>query len=289
MHNTYAASPLGSVGIPATTSRRRRACPAAPIEEWLERHRAPLRTLGPDDYVGSPAALRIIAGLAAAVLEPDLLRASGGSLPAVLVSGPAGCGKSRLLTVLEASCQEEVACYEIGATELTGDIVRAIVAVLQPRDRPSVVTISQLDAIAVAETGLGGSAASEARPAVWALIDALDPGVRPPSGRNILWAANFGRSDVPRQRADQARPVWRPSNRSSATRIGRAGSHRELPRSTATPGRVDRRRQGCRIHGRRHAGGSRGNRRGRPASIPCRGLHGDRLYAADGGGCGPRR
>jgi cell division protease FtsH len=93
-----------------------------------------------------------------------------------------------LLAVLEASCPT-VDSYEVGAAELTGDIVRAIAEALQTSDRPSIVAISQLEAIATVESGLGGSASSEARGAVWALIDALDPGVHPPSGRQILWIA----------------------------------------------------------------------------------------------------
>ena len=150
MDITQGASSPRPIQLPAARTERRRPRATVPIEVWLELHRAPRRALTAGDYVGSPTALRAIAGLAAALCNPDALREAGGSLPAALVYGPAGTGKSRLLAVLEASCPT-VESFEIGAAELTGEIVRAMAEVLQTRDRPSIVAISQLEAIATVD------------------------------------------------------------------------------------------------------------------------------------------
>src|SRR5664279_3575696 len=64
---------------------------------WIEAHRVNSVSCRLDDLSGLTRAKRAITALAYGLMNPEAVRAAGGSVPrAVLLSGPVGCGTTSL-------------------------------------------------------------------------------------------------------------------------------------------------------------------------------------------------
>lgn len=139
------------------------------IRDWLEAHRIDGGALVSDDIVGIGHAMAELRSIAGRLRHPELVLAAGGELPrGLLLSSPAGTGKTTCARWLARSIGADIPTYELAADELTAPRVRELFGALA--GVRSVVIIDEIDLVGLRRDMLTGSAQRVLR----ALLAALD-------------------------------------------------------------------------------------------------------------------
>jgi cell division protease FtsH len=152
---------------------------------WIEAHRVNSVSCRLDDLSGLTRAKRAITALAYGLMNPEAVRAAGGSVPrAVLLSGPVGCGKTSLARALAGLVAEHSVFLEFVASELTPARMAALARFSASGTTPIVVFIDELSWLGADRSSRRHDA--ESRAALFALLSAVS-GVRDPARAPLLW------------------------------------------------------------------------------------------------------
>ncbi len=154
-------------------------------ERWIEAHRVRSVHARLEDLTGLEHPKRAVQALAWGLAHPDELRAAGGSVPpAVLLTGPVGCGKTSLARALAGTVAPRVVFIELTASELTPARVAALTRYAQTLDQPLVIFIDELSWLGMDRSDRRHD--PESRAVLYAVLSAIS-GLRDPGHAPVLW------------------------------------------------------------------------------------------------------
>ncbi len=152
---------------------------------WIEAHRIRSVHARLEDLTGLERPKRAVQALAWGLAHPDELRAAGGSVPpAVLLTGPVGCGKTSLARALAGMVAARVVFVELTASELTPARVAALTRYAEGLDQPLVIFIDELSWLGMDRSDRRHD--PESRAVLYAVLGAIS-GLHDPGHAPVLW------------------------------------------------------------------------------------------------------
>ena len=160
---------------------------------WIEAHRVRSVNARLEDLTGLERPKRAVQALAWGLAHPDELRAAGGSVPpAVLLTGPMGCGKTSLGRALAGMVASSVVFIELAASELTPSRVAALTRYAQALEEPLVVFLDELSWLGMDRSDRRHD--PESRAVLYAVLSAIS-GLRDPGHAPVLWVGATSDAD----------------------------------------------------------------------------------------------